>query len=65
MWRSPDLALLALLQMFLNVGIHSGPVVALSNPFVSFGNFVVSGKNCALSIPSHLGNKFPREIKHS
>ena len=42
---SPDLATVALLQVFLDVGIHSGPVVALGDSFPSFGDAVVSGKH--------------------
>jgi hypothetical protein len=47
---SPDLTTVALLQMFLDIGIHSGPVVALSDPLPGFGNAVVSGQHGAVGI---------------
>ena len=61
----PDLASGALLQMFLNVCIHSGQLVALGNAFSSFGYSIVSGKHRAVSICKNLVDEFPREIKHS
>ena len=62
---SPDLATVALLQVFLDVGIHSGPVVALGDSFPSFGDAVVSGKHGAVGVSKNLRNEFSREIKHS
>ena len=48
--RSPDLTTVTFLNVFLDIGIHSVPVVALGNSFTGFGNPVVSGKHCTMSI---------------
>ena len=61
---SPDLMSVALLQMFLDVGIYSGPVVELDNRFSGFGDPVVSGEHGPVGIGKDLGDDLPREIKY-
>ena len=56
----PDLATVALLQMFLDVGIHPGPIVAQGDSFLGFCDAVVSGQHVAVGIGKNLRYEFPR-----
>ena len=50
MWGPPDLATVALVQMNLDVGVHSGPVEARGNTFSGFGDSVMSGEHGPMGI---------------
>lgn len=54
---SPDLTLITLLQVFLDVGVHARPVVVLANSFSSLGYPVLSGEHVMWATACAFGNR--------
>ena len=52
---------MALLDVFLDVGIHPRPVVALENPFSGFGNAVVTAERGSVRLCQYLWDEPPRQ----